>query len=122
MNITIGDNSYKDKTWERMKAARYAAEYGGFLYNGVLFDSDTTSVQRITGSVTLAMLAQSMGLPYSQNWILADNTTMELDAQGMMAVGIALGMHVKAVFDRSIAVRVEIEAATSAAQLDAIVW
>lgn len=122
MKLTINNNAYREKTWARIKLARDAAEGGGFLYNGVKFDSDPTSVQRISGAVTLAMLAQTMGTPYSQDWIVADNSTMALDAQGMISVGIALGMHVKAVFDRSKAVRAEIAAATTAAQLDAIVW
>lgn len=122
MNITIGDNSYKEATWERLKAARDAAEYGGFMYNGAKFDSDQVSRARINGAVTLAMIAQMMSAPYSQDWILADNTTMALDAQGMIGVGIALGMHVKTIFDNATAKRAEVEAATTVAQLDAIVW
>lgn len=122
MKITITDNSYKEKTWERIKVARDAAEYGGFTFNGVMFDSDPTSRARINGAVTLAMLAQTMGQPYSEDWIAADNSAMPLDAQGVIGLGIALGTHVKGVFDRSKTVRAEIDAATSAAQLDAIVW
>jgi len=122
MKLTILDNSYKEQTWERLKAVRDAAEYGGFTYNGAVFDSDETSVRRITGAVTLAMIAQSTGEPYSETWILADNSTMQLDAQGVIGLGVAMGAHVKALFARSVAARIEVEAATTKAQLDAIVW
>lgn len=122
MNITITDNAYPEKTWERIKAAREAAESAGFLYNGVLFDSDPVSVQRITGAVSLAMLAQAAGQPFSQTWTVADNTTMELDGPGMLALGVALGAHISAIFEKARDKRAEIALATTADELDAIAW
>lgn len=122
MNITITDTTYAEKTWERIKAAREAAEAAGFLYNGVLFDSDPVSIQRISGAVSLAMLAQAAGQPFSQTWTVADNTTMELDGPGMLAIGVALGEHISAIFEKARDKRAEIAQATTADQLDAIVW
>lgn len=122
MNITITDNAYPEKTWERIKAAREAAESAGFLYNGVLFDSDPVSVQRITGAVSLAMLAQAAGQPFSQTWTVANNTTMDLDGPGMLALGVALGAHISAIFEKARDKRAEIAFATTADELDAIVW
>ena len=122
MNITIADNGYAEKTWERIKAAREAAESSGFLYNGVLFDSDPVSIQRISGAVSLAMLAQAAGQPFSQTWTVADNTTMELDAAGMLAVGVALGTHISVIFEKARDKRAAIATATTADELDAITW
>jgi hypothetical protein len=122
MNITITSNEYAEKTWERIKAARAAAESAGFLYNGVLFDSDPVSMQRITGAVSLAMLAQAAGEPFSQTWTVADNSTVELDAAGMLAVGVALGTHISAIFEKARDKRAAIALAATADELDAITW
>lgn len=122
MQITITDDAYRAKTWERIKAARDAAEQAGFVYNGMRFDSDRVSVGRIGNAVTLAMLAQMFGQPFSEDWTLADNSVVTLDAIGMMAVGMACGQYVGPIFNRARVLREQIAAATTADQLDAIVW
>jgi hypothetical protein len=122
MQITITDNAYKSKTWERIKAARTAAESAGFLFNGVRYDSDPLSLQRISSAVTLAILAQSAGQPFAIDWTVADNSVVALDAAGMIGVGLACGQYVASVFDRARVLREQIEAATTADELDGLQW
>lgn len=112
----------KAAKWEQAKSARDAAEYGGFTWDGSTFDSDSVATGRITGAAVLALMASMAGQPYSIVWTLFDNTTRVLDASQMMAVGAALGTHVQAAHDAADARRLLINAATSAAELDAMVW
>jgi hypothetical protein len=53
---------------------------------------------------------------------VADNSVVTLDAAGMIGVGMACGQYVASVFDRARVLREQIEAATSADQLDALTW
>lgn len=122
MLITITDSAYRIKTWERIKAARTAAEGAGFLFDGVHYDSDPASLQRISSAVTLAMLAQSAGQPFSIEWTVADNSVVTLDAAGMIGVGLACGQYIAGVFNRARVLREQIEAAATADELDAIAW
>lgn len=112
----------KNQAWARIKAARAAAEHAPFNCNGNLFDGDEVSTGRITGAVSLAMMAAMAGQSFANDWTLADNSIITLDGPAMMAVGIALGVRVGAVFDIARTLRDQIDTATSAAQLDTITW
>lgn len=109
----------KDAKWEEIKAAREAAEFGGFTWDGSTFDSDPLSQQRIAGAVQLASLDPT---GFTIDWTLADNTFRTLNAQEMTAVGVAMGQHVNAQHVKARILRQQIEAATTEAELDAIVW
>lgn len=104
--------------WEEIKKNRSAVEYGGFTWDGSIFDSDTVSVQRITGSVLLAQLIPD----YEVEWTLADNTTRTLTASDILQVAAALGAHVKECFDHAKALRDLINNATTIAEVEAITW
>lgn len=108
--------------WEEIKAARDAAEYGGFTAGGLVYDSDAVSVRRITGAVSLAMIAQGAGAPFSQEWTLADNSTTVLDAAGMIDVGLALGAHVAAAHGHAKQLRDSIAAAGTVEAVAALAW
>lgn len=108
----------KDDKWLEIKQARSAAEYGGFVWDGSAFDSDAVSQSRIQGAVQLA----NMEPGFSVDWTLADNSVRTLSAADMLAVGAALGEHVAAQFSRARAMRSQIAQATSAEELNNIVW
>lgn len=122
MKISFVDTSYADAAWERIKAARDAQAAAGFTYNGITYDSDPVSVGRINAAVTTAILAQSMGQPYSIDWTVADNSVVTLDGPGMMSMGLACAQHVGAQFDRARALRDKLAAATTKADIDAVTW
>ena len=96
----------QQQAWERIKAARDAAEYGGFDWQGHVFDSDQIGQARITGAVQLAV----MDADFSIDWTLADNSALKLSAAQMCAVGVALGMHVNAQHARARVLREAINA------------
>ena len=107
--------------WAHIKQARSQAEYAGFTWDGSVFDSDALSQNRITGAVLLAQIALGMGVPFTKDWILADNTVRTLDATEMLQVGLALGMHVAAQFSKGQELREQI-ALASVEQLQSIAW
>lgn len=108
----------KDAKWALIKQARSDAEYAGFTWGGSTFDSDAISQNRITGAVALAQMSAS----FSIGWVLADNTVRTLDQSGMLQVGAALGAHVAAIFAKGVTLRAAIEAATTRADVDSIIW
>lgn len=108
--------------WQQMKEKRSSMEFGTFIWDGSEFDCDEIAQNRINGGVTLATLALANDQPFDQDWTLADNTVRNLSASQMIAVGIALAGHVNAVHTRGREVRQAIQAASSRAEVDAIVW
>lgn len=108
----------KAVAWASIKAARDAAERGGFEWDGSLFDSDDKSQARIQGAVVLA----SSVVGYSVEWTLADNTVRALQADDVLQMGAALGAHVNAQHQRGRALRAEIDAAATPEELAAIRW
>ncbi|MNV54734.1 hypothetical protein D3C71_1469430 [compost metagenome] len=113
---TLDDLKYAK--WEGFKTARDAAEFGGFIWDGSRFDSDAISQSRIQGAVQLAAMAPG----FSLDWTLADNSIRTLNAADMAAVGAALGAHVAILHADARELRTQINAATTAAQLDGIRW
>ena len=105
-----------------IKQARTQAEYAGFNWDGSAFDSDVVSQGRITGAVTLALIALQAQQPYEVTWTLANRTFRTLSAQELMSVGIALGTHVQTNFNKGQALQVQIDAATTKEELDLITW
>lgn len=108
--------------WDAVKLARDAAEFGGFAWDGAVFDSDTQAQSRIQGGAQLATLALLSAQPFLIDWTLADNAVRTLSGAEMIEVGRALGEHIVTVHALGRALRAEIEAATDVAQLDAIAW
>lgn len=113
---------FKAEQWTQIKQSRAQAEYAGFAWDGSTFDSDATSQNRITGAVTLAQSAIGSGAPFEINWILANNAVRTLNAHDMCAVGAALGAHVQTQFSKGVTLRAQIEAATTRAEVEVVVW
>jgi len=109
----------KHDKWAQIKAARAAAEDGGFAWDGSTFDSDMASNLRISGAV---QLAQIVGGAFNIGWTLADNSVRTLSAAQMVAVGVAAGQHVAAQRATARALREQIQAATTPQELEAIAW
>jgi len=109
----------RQRAWIRIKAARAVAEDGNFTYDGGTYEADKV---RIGGAVQLATLAKAAGAPYSETWTLVDNSQRELDADQVIALGIALGRHVSGVYATGRQLRAQIEAAETADEAQAIGW
>lgn len=111
------DAAKADK-WTEIKTARTEQEYGGFVWDGSPFDSDALSQQRIIGASQWA----GMNSSFTIDWTLADNTVRTLNAEAMMAVGRALGVHVEQAFSKGRDLRTLIDSAQTIAEIDAIQW
>jgi hypothetical protein len=109
----------KDRAWTAVKAARALAEDGNFMYAGGSYQADKV---RINGAVQLAVLAKSAGTPFSETWTLTDNTVRVLDADQVIALGLALGQYVSDLYATGRALRAQIDAAETVDQVNAIRW
>ena len=101
-----------------MKDARNSQEFGEFAWNSNTFQCDPGSQSRIQAAVQSAIIDTS----FTTTWTLSDNTTQTLNATELKELGKALADHVKQCHDRGRIVRGLIDAATTEADLEAIVW
>ena len=62
----------------------------GVLFDGNMYDSDATSVRRVTGAVILAGNALAAGSSFEIQWVTKDNSVVNLDAPKVLALGKAL--------------------------------
>lgn len=107
---------HKTAQWTLIKAARDEAEFGGFTWDGSIFDSDQVSQARIQGAVLLAT-----GNPnFVVDWTLADNTVRSLTADDLSAISQALGEHVSLQHSRARGARALLDQATSLSEVQAI--
>jgi hypothetical protein len=121
-DLSASLDAEKVRTWARIKAARDASIASGFTWDGAVFDSDDLATQRIQGAVQLAVLAAGAGQAFFMDWTLFDNTTRALSGADMIAVGVALGSFVQVRFAAGVALRAQVEAATSLDQLQQLAW
>ena len=103
----------KAQRWTGIKSERDRIEFGGFEFDGDIYDSDQVSQGRILGAVLA-------GLP--QIWTLANNTTVSLSAEQLKSLYAALQMHVAVAHERGGIAREAIQAATTKEQIEAIVF
>lgn len=109
----------KSKKREEINQARDAAEQGGFEYLGKTFDSDQVSAQRIS------MAAQAMALApdgTTITWTCQDNSTIDLTAQELVGLVVALATWSNACHEKATALKAKIEAAQTAEELELITW
>jgi hypothetical protein len=106
--------------WEAVKAIRDKLENGNAPTPFGAAQCDDRSKLRISGLVQMAQIAAANSQPFAEEYTLADNSVVGLDAAQAVGLGVAVGKHVSAIHARSRALRVLIEAASSQADLDAI--
>ena len=107
---------HKSAQWALIKAARDEAEFGGFTWDGSMFDSDQVSQARIQGAVLLAT-----GNPnFVVDWTLADNTVRSLTADDLIVLSLTLGEHVSLQHSRARNARALLDQATSISEAQAI--
>lgn len=85
-----------------------------------LVQVDAKSKQNVNGLVTMALIAQGAGAPFSSDFTLADNSVVTLNAAQMIGLGVAVGQYVEAVYGHARTLRDAIEAAEDHGALEAI--
>lgn len=109
----------RDRAWAAVKAARAAAELGSFMYDGASYQADKV---RINGAYQLAKEAKASGAAFSDTWTLTDNTTRTLDADQVIALGVALWEHASTLHAISRTLREQINQAETIEAVEAIRW
>lgn len=108
-NRTLEDA--KGQKWEEIKSQRDRIEFGGFEFEGKVYDSDSISQGRIMGAAMAGV---------DQVWTLADNSTVELTAQQLKELYAALQAHIAVVHERGRIARQKIEAALTHEEIEAV--
>lgn len=83
-------------------------------------DTDGDSQRKINGAVTMALIAQTAGQPFTVDWTMADNSLVTHDAPAMIAMGVAVGQHVSDCHERGAALKAEIDAADTVEEIEAV--
>ena len=81
----------KVQKWAEIKSQRDQLEFGGFEFEGNIYDSDQVSQGRIMGATIAGV---------DQVWTLADNTTVSLTASQSQQLYAALQAHISSVHER----------------------
>lgn len=112
----------KAAKWAEIKGCRDTAEFATFTYSGMVFDCDLDAQRRLTAYISISKSAIAAGQPFAVEFILANNQVVTLTAQNFVGIELAKVQAVAAAFEHAAALRKQIEAATTAAELDALVW
>ncbi len=105
-----------------INAARDAAEQGGFFYMGKTFDSDIVSCIRIQGAAQSMQAATMAEDVPTITWTCQDNTTIELTAQELLGLSVALAEWSNTCHQKATALKAQIESVTSEEELEKIKW
>lgn len=97
--------------WNRLKSIRDQLEFGGFEYNGNIYDSDQVSQGRIMGAALAGV---------DQVWTTADNSTVSLTGAELLELYQALQAHIASVHERSRTARLAVEGATTKEEVESI--
>lgn len=89
--IPLTLDEIKAQKWAEIKSQRDQLEFGGFEFEGNIYDSDQVSQGRIMGAAAAGM---------DQTWTLANNTTVELTALQLQQLYAALQAHIASVHER----------------------
>lgn len=106
--------------WEQVRNLRNEKIDAGAPTPFGLVDSDEQARSNVSGAALGALIAKSANAPYSVTWTMLDNSTVTLDADGMIGLGVAVLAHVNACHERARELRADIEAATDMAELLAV--
>lgn len=101
----------KDTKWLELKKQRDTVEFGGFEFEGHIYDSDQTSQGRIMGAAAAGV---------DQVWTLADNTTVDLTALQLQQLYAALQAHVARSHERGRIARQLIYEAETKEQVESV--
>lgn len=103
-----------------IKSACAAAIDGGFDYQGSRYQSDIVSRSAITDR--MALIAAGVAVPAGFVWRTADNVNTTMDASDFTGLSQAMVAHVYSQRTKSWSLIEAIDAATTRAAVEAIVW
>ena len=101
----------KLQKWSQLKLERDTFEFGGFTYNGNVYDSDQVSQARI-------LTAVASGL--TQSWTTADNSVIELTTDEVQALANSMQAHISEAHELGRIAREAINAAQTIEEIEAV--
>ena len=101
----------KAQKWTEIKSERDSLEFGGFEFDGGIYDSDQVSQSRVMGAAVAGV---------DQVWTLADNTTVNLSASQLQQLYAALQAHIAGVHEQGRIARQLIFEAETKEQVEAV--
>lgn len=107
---------------EKINSWRDATEQGGFEYLGKVFDSDPIACTRMMGSAITAQTALAARKPFSIEWTCKDNSTIELSAEQLIGLTVALAEHSSRCHAKAIELKSLVDSALTVEEVEAIVW
>lgn len=114
----------KTLRWADIKARRSVLLAGSFTSGGLSFDLSTSG--NLSGAVLDAVIALANAEPFSQFWVLADNTSAWLTAAETIAAGRLAKILVTDLWQTSQALREQIDAINdetgTLADVSAVMW
>ena len=110
------------KARKEVITARDTTITSGFPYLGKTIDSDRDSVMSITGAGVAALAAKAAGLPYSVTWTCADDSTIVLDADGVLGMVVTLAMFADAQHAKARPLKDAIKNAKTPEDIGKVVW
>jgi hypothetical protein len=105
--------------FNRLRETTFAA---GVQFNNKLIETDSDSVSKLNGAVTMALIAKSAGQPFNIDWTCADDSTISLGADDIIALGMAVGNYADQLHQRTRVAKAALDAAETAGAVAAIVW
>jgi hypothetical protein len=108
--------------WTRITASRDAVIDAPLVSPYGTFDSYAEARGNIANAVLLAQTLTSVGQLVAIAYTLADNSVVTLNLAMIVTVGLLLGAKVQTARGTATGLRTLINAATTAQQLDAIIW
>lgn len=105
---------------DRVRTQREAHINGGAMTPAGLADSNEVSRSNIAGAALAAVIAKGAGSSFSVTWTMADNSAVILNADQMIAMGLAVVQHVDGCHAHARNLKAQIESATTVGELLAI--
>lgn len=112
----------KEYKKQEINTIRNAKEQSVFLFDGKTYDCDSVSVQRIAIAAQNAVVAKMIGVSFTVDWTLTDNTTVTLDADSMLKVSQALATHSANIHAIARELKAAVYDAATSEELDDVVW
>lgn len=109
----------KDQKWKEIKQIRSQKENATFIFDNKEFQADKT---HITGAVQLAIMAKTAGQNFTIDWTLFNNEVISLNADQMIAIGMALGTYISNLYDQARQLRILIENCSTVQEVDSVTW
>lgn len=113
-------SSAREISLARAKKARSLIEFGAFTYNGMVFDGDVNAQRRLSVLASAAKSTIAAGHTFTKEFILADDSVVQLTAEDFVGIEMAKLWQVEAAFQEYRIKKAAIEAATTIEELEAI--